>query len=129
MKTSLLHLFTIGLTLLPLAAAAQSQEHLTLTEAHERALKNSPRIQAGQFAALAAAQRVREARSAYFPTVVSSVTAVGAADNSRITAGALNNPTILDRVGAGVAVLQTVTDFGRRLAVEALMRLVVIQRV
>ena len=113
MRTPVLHVLTAGLLLLPLAAAAQSAQHLTLAEAHDRALKNNPRIQAGQFAALAAAERVREVRSAYFPTLGSSATAVGAADNSRITAGALNNPTILDRVGVGVSVFQTVTDFGR----------------
>jgi outer membrane protein len=101
------------LLLLPLTASAQSPQHLTLSEARDRALQNSPRIQAGQFAALEAAQRVREVRSAYFPTLVANVTGATAPDNTRITAGALNNPTILDRVGIGASMLQTITDFGR----------------
>ena len=52
-------------------------------------------------------------RSAYFPTVFGSVTGAEAQDGSRIAAGGLNNPIILDRVAAGVSVSQLVTDFGR----------------
>jgi outer membrane protein len=41
------------------------------------------------------------------------VTGAQAQDGSRIAAGALNNPIILDRFAAGVAASQLVTDFGR----------------
>jgi outer membrane protein len=34
-------------------------------------------------------------------------------DGTRIAAGSLNNPTILDRLATGVAVSQLITDFGR----------------
>ncbi len=34
-------------------------------------------------------------------------------ENSRITAGALNNPIIYERAAGGVAVNQLITDFGR----------------
>jgi outer membrane protein len=56
---------------------------------------------------------VREARSAYYPTIYGSVTGAVAPDGTRITAGALNNPSILDRLATGVTATQLVTDFGR----------------
>ena len=70
-------------------------------------------MQAGRSAALAAAEVVRETRSAYWPTVFGSVTGAVAQDGTRITAGGLNNPNVFDRVGAGVTVSQLVADFGR----------------
>jgi outer membrane protein len=38
---------------------------------------------------------------------------VGAHDNSRITARALNNPIVYDRAAAGLTVRQLIIDFGR----------------
>ena len=76
-------------------------------------MQNHPQIRAAQYAAQAAGEVVREARSAYFPTVFGSVTGAEAEDGSRITAGGLNNPIILDRFAAGVSVAQLITDFGR----------------
>jgi outer membrane protein len=86
---------------------------LTLQEAERRALQNHPQLQATQFASSAAREVVREARSAYFPTVIGSVTGADALSGSRIAAGGLNNPIIYDRFAAGVSVGQLVTDFGR----------------
>ena len=71
------------------------------------------RWQAGRSAARAASEVVREAKSAYWPTVYGSVTGAAAQDGTRITAGALNNPTVFDRFATGVTVSQLVTDFGR----------------
>jgi outer membrane protein len=56
---------------------------------------------------------VREARSAYWPGVFGNVTGAAAPDGTRITAGLLNNPSVLDRVATGVIATQLVTDFGR----------------
>jgi outer membrane protein len=86
---------------------------LTLQEAEQRSLDLNPQIRAGHAAALAASEAIREARSAYFPAAFGSLTGAGAPDGTRIAAGGLNNPTILDRFAAGVAVSQLVTDFGR----------------
>jgi outer membrane protein len=87
---------------------------LSLHDAEQAALARHPMIKAGEYAAQAAAETVREARSAYYPTAWGAVTAAGAEpEGTRIAAGALNNPTILDRVAAGVSVTQLVTDFGR----------------
>ncbi len=99
-------------------AAQQAQPStahpLSLHDAEQAALAHHPAIKAGEYAAQATAETVREARSAYFPTAWAAVTAAGAEpDGTRIAAGALNNPTILDRVATGVAASQLVTDFGR----------------
>jgi len=95
------------------AIAAQSSQQLTLDDAEKIAIQNHPQIQAAEYVAEAAGQRVRQARSAYLPTAFGSLTAVGAEHNSRVAAGALNNPIIYDRYSNGVQVNQLVTDFGR----------------
>ncbi|MEP7306136.1 MAG: TolC family protein [Acidobacteriota bacterium] len=95
------------------ASRASAQVRLSLKEAEMRALDNHPLIRASQDIALAAGQVVRETKSAYYPTAFANVTGAGAEDGSRITAGALNNPSILDRFATGVIVSQLVTDFGR----------------
>jgi len=95
------------------AALAQDVQHLSLKDAEQRAVQNHPQFSAVQYAALAADESVRQVRSAYYPTVYGSVTGVQAAADSRITAGTLNNPIILDRFAAGLTVGQLITDFGR----------------
>jgi outer membrane protein len=97
----------------PQPAAAPSAQPLSLREAEARALQNHPQVLAGQLAAQAGGQAVRETRSAYFPTVFGSVTGAAAQDGSRIAAGGLNNPIILDRLAGGLTLSQMVTDFGR----------------
>jgi outer membrane protein len=91
----------------------QPGQPLSLRDAEARALQNHPQVITGQLAAQAGEQTMREARSAYFPTVFGSVTGAAAQDGSRIAAGALNNPIILDRLAGGLTLSQLVTDFGR----------------
>ena len=87
---------------------------LSLRQAEELAIQNHPQITASQLIALASEQVVRETRSAYFPVVTANATAVGTtADNTRIAAGGLNNPLILNRQADGVNISQIITDFGR----------------
>ena len=102
-------------------ALAQNPARLSLAEAEARAVQNHPRIRAGEEAARAAGETVREVKSAYFPTVVGSVTGADAEAGTRIAAGGLNNPIILDRLATGFAASQLLTDFGRtgRLATSA----------
>ena len=96
------------------AQAPQSQaQPLSLKEAEAIALKNHPRIQASQLSALAARQVVTEVKSAYLPFAYGSLTGAGAANDSRVTAGVLNNPIIYNRYANGFTVSQLVTDFGR----------------
>jgi outer membrane protein len=94
-------------------ASAQNVERLSLKDAETRALQNNPVIKIGENDALAANQVVREARSAFFPTVFAALTGAESQEGSRIAAGGLNNPIILDRVAYGVAGAQLITDFGR----------------
>jgi outer membrane protein len=93
--------------------AAQAVQKLSLKEAETIALQNHPQIQVASELANAAKAQVAEARSAYFPTANGSLTGVDAENNSRIAAGALNNPIIYERYANGVGVTQLVTDFGR----------------
>jgi len=87
---------------------------LSRQEAEQLTLRNHPGITAADLLALASKQVVRETRSARFPTITANVTAVGTSgDNTRIAAGALNNPLILERNAEGINLSQTITDFGR----------------
>ena len=95
------------------SAAAQDVQRLSLKDAEDQAVQNHPLIRAGQYAALAAGEAVRQIKSAYFPTVFGSFTGAQAQDGTRIAAGGLNNPTILDRFAYGVSASQMLTDFGR----------------
>jgi outer membrane protein len=94
-------------------ASAQAPQPLSLRDAEARALQNHPQVLAGQYNAQAGGEITREVRSSYFPTVYGNVTGAEAKDGSRITAGQLNNPVILDRFAAGFSVSQYLTDFGR----------------
>jgi outer membrane protein len=86
---------------------------LTLADAERMAIQHNPNVSIAHLLQLAQAQVVREARSVEFPNAVGDLTAVGSHENSRITAGALNNPSIYDRAAGGLTVAQLLTDFGR----------------
>jgi len=94
-------------------AFAQSPPRLSLQEAEQRALAGHPGILAAEASAQAARQVEDEAKSAYWPFIAGNVTGAAAPDNTRITAGGLNNPSVFDRVALGVTASQLVTDFGR----------------
>jgi outer membrane protein len=85
---------------------------LTLQQAEKIAIQNHPQVQAAIEIASAAKSQVTEQKSAYYPMANGSVTAVDAENNSRIGAGALNNPIIFERESNGVMVNQLLTDFG-----------------
>jgi outer membrane protein len=86
---------------------------LSLKQAEAEAVKNNPQISVARLAALASQQVTREVRSSLWPSAIANLTGVDSHDNSRITAGALNNPIIYERAAAGVMVNQLITDFGR----------------
>jgi len=86
---------------------------LSLKEAEVLAMKNNPQISVARLTALASQQVTREVRSSLWPTATANLTGVDSRDNSRITAGGLNNPIIYRRAAAGVTVSQLITDFGR----------------
>ncbi|HKU27466.1 MAG TPA: TolC family protein [Candidatus Sulfotelmatobacter sp.] len=86
---------------------------LTRQEAEQLAVKNNPRISVGHLLALAQHEVYRESRSAELPTFGAAITAVDANEGSRVGAGALNAPRLLEHAGAGVTLSQLLTDFGR----------------
>jgi outer membrane protein len=88
-------------------------QQLTLKDAESLALKNNPLISVSRLVALASQQTTREVKSSLWPTANADITSVDSQDNSRITAGGLNNPIIYERAAGGVTVSQLITDFGR----------------
>ncbi|MBI3470431.1 MAG: TolC family protein, partial [Candidatus Solibacter usitatus] len=92
---------------------AQGQTALSLKAAEAIAVKNNPRVSVALLNALAANQTPIEIRSAFYPAAYASVTVAGAIERSRIAAGGLNNPLILDRFASGVTISQLIADFGR----------------
>ena len=92
---------------------AATSTSLSLKEAEALALKNNPLISVARLTALASQQVTREVRSNLWPTATLNLTGVDSQENSRITAGGLNNPIIYERAAAGVMVNQLITDFGR----------------
>lgn len=101
------------LAVLPTWAQSGQPQTFTLKEAERIAIQNHPQVQAAMNLASAAKAQVTEARSAYYPTAYGSLTGVDAENDSRITAGGLNNPIIYERYANGITVGQLVTDFGR----------------
>jgi outer membrane protein len=93
--------------------AAPAGPRLTLADAERMAIQHNPDVTIAHLLQLAQAQVVRENRSAELPTAVGDLTAVGSHNNSRITAGVINNPTVYNRAAGGLAVDQLITDFGR----------------
>jgi len=85
---------------------------LTVKDAEALALKNNPAISVARLSALASKQVTREVSSNLWPQTYANLTAVDAENNSRITAGALNNPTVYARAAGGFTVTQLITDFG-----------------
>ena len=97
----------------PGAAARASDASLTLQEAEKIAVRNHPQIQAATYLASAGESASHRSPLRLLPARYGSITGVNAENNSRITAGALNNPIIYDRLANGITVQQLVTDFGR----------------
>ena len=97
--------------------------HLSVKDAEAIALKNNPAISVARLNALASQQVTREVRSALWPQAYANLTAVDARNNSRITAGGLNNPIIYTRAAGGATVSQLITDFGHTTNLVASARL------
>jgi outer membrane protein len=96
---------------------------LSVKDAEAIALKNNPAISVARLNALASQEVTREVRSNLWPQAYLNLTAVDTRDNSRITAGALNNPMIYTRAAGGATVSQLITDFGHTTNLIASARL------
>jgi outer membrane protein len=102
-----------GAQTVPASQSPDGTMRLTRTQAEQLAIKNNPQISVGRLLALAQHQIYREARAAELPNFNGAITAVDANEGSRIGAGALNAPRLLEHAGAGVTLSQLITDFGR----------------
>jgi outer membrane protein len=97
---------------------------LTLQGAEDAAVANQPRLLAAKLRARASAQRIREARAAYFPAAAFNATGVRVADTgTALAAGYLSTSAISDRFAYGGSLSQLVTDFGRTGALVSSARL------
>ena len=97
-----------------IAVAAEKNRTLTLKDAHVIALKKHPKITIAELRLLAAKQSVRQAQSAFLPTVIANIGgAAGTADNTRIVSSALTVSTVLERASGSLVLSQLITDFGR----------------
>jgi len=104
----------LSLSLASLGAAAERPPALTLNDAREIALRKHPKISVAELKALAAKQLVRQAQSAYYPTVSANLgAAVSDSDHTRIVANPLTVSSALDRASGSLTVTQIITDFGR----------------
>jgi outer membrane protein len=102
----------VGQTTPANAGPAGTVPRLSIQDGEAIALKNNPAISEARLNALASEQVTREVRSSLWPQAYANMTAVDARNNSRITAGALNNPIIYTRAAGGGTVSQLITDFG-----------------
>lgn len=96
------------------SSTAAAQHTLTLDQAETTAVANQPRMLAAQLRAKASAERIREERSGFMPTVAFNATGVRVADAGTSTAaGNITTSSISDRFAYGGNLAQMVTDFGR----------------
>jgi len=100
-------------TAVPGTSTQVARPRLTIADAEQMALRNNPNISVAHLLTLAQTQVTREVRSAEMPTLTGELTAVGAHENSRITAGYLSNSAVYNRAAGGLTVSQLITDFGR----------------
>src|SRR5258706_4011000 len=94
-------------------AQAPQPMQLTLADAQRLAVQNNPQFGAARLNAAAAYQVPAEFRANLQPSVLGSITGVGADSGSRLASGSLNNPVVYNRLGTGLSVSQLITDFGR----------------
>lgn len=109
-------IFIATLALVGLCSALNAQgtgPALTLQQAEALALKNQPQLLASHANALRAGQLVREAKSAYYPTVNGDVTGSQANAGARIGAGFMTDSRLFTRFGYGLTLSQLITDSGR----------------
>src|ERR1700733_14903267 len=115
--------FLLGVLALSIQCLAQSEPsvqsppsssviRLSVKDAELIALKNNPAISVARLNALASGQVTREVRSTLWPQSDANLTAVDARDNSRITAGGLNNSIVFTRAAGGATLSQLIPDFG-----------------
>jgi outer membrane protein len=105
------------------AQGSPNSTRLAVKDAEAIALRNNPAISVARLEALASQQVTREVRSSLWPQAYADFTGVDSRNDSRISAGAINNPQIFPRAAAGTTVTQLITDFGHTTNLVASARL------
>lgn len=91
-----------------------SSQTLTLAQAEATALTNQPRMLAAQLRRQEYAERARETKSGFYPTIQFNATGVEVADTGTSTAaGNITTSSVSDRFAYGGNLTQLITDFGR----------------
>ena len=117
--------FALVMVCMPASGSIAQQQTLSLKEARQIALTNRPLVRAADLSVEGARQNTIQAKSARYPQLTASITAADAYRerttqdgkevtlDTRIAAGGLNNPTVLQRESNGLFLSQLITDFGR----------------
>ena len=105
------------------ASTLPNAMRISVKDAEMIALRNNPAISVGHLEAMASQQVTREVRSSLWPQAYANFTGVDSRNDSRISAGGLNNSEIFPRAAAGAAVSQLITDFGHTTNLVASARL------
>lgn len=115
MKSFITAVVSLGLALAPVwGQSATSNGPLDLPQVEAIALANQPRMLAAQLRARSLAERVKQARAGYAPTINFNATGAQVADTgSAVAAGALPTSALSGRFAYGGNLTQLVTDFGR----------------
>jgi outer membrane protein len=96
-----------------LPSKVQLSGKLTLAQAEQLAIENHPALASASFSEDAVKSTVDQARSAFLPTAIASVTSALANNNTVLSAGALQTSALSSRFATGMSLTQLVTDFGR----------------
>ncbi|HEY1491847.1 MAG TPA: TolC family protein [Steroidobacteraceae bacterium] len=108
----------------PASEAAADPEPLTLAQAHALALRNHPEVAEADYQAQAQHEVYVQSRAGLLPQVNLYADAVHAgADDTRLLAGGINNPSVFSRTAVGVGASQLITDFGHTSNLAASSRL------
>ncbi len=97
---------------------AQTPGTISLAQAQQIALRNHPHIASAELQAQASGFAVKEAHSAFLPTMSANVTGVGADHGAVVSAGAITTSSLFSRESNGVVANQLIADFGRSASLE-----------
>lgn len=109
---------TIGFAFVCAVSPAQDPPVVPLAGAQQIALRNHPRVLSAQLSAQASEFVVKQARSAFYPTLSGNVTGVGTEHGAVLSSGAVTTSSIFSRESQGVVANQLLTDFGRASSLE-----------
>ena len=94
-------------------SAQEPAKTLTLAEAEQIAVTNSPRLSSANLNTAALGKVILEVRAGRYPTLNGALTGTGAETDTAVAAGALTTSSLSSRAATGMSISQLITDFGR----------------